>query len=503
MTFFGFTLLALNALWTNKGRNLLTMSGVTIGVFALTLIVALGQGLNSVIKETVASDANLRQIRLMAGSGVDKSDSSNEIEIAGDMPEDRKLRLRRSAINRRRGGGRVTSGRRVSVLTDQVLNDLSQLEHVESIQPIVTERYRLAADGHEVKSVVSFGVDVNRDRYRDRVMSGSYFSSNDADEVILHEYLLYKWGLVSKQQQESLLGKTVTLSTIENGSSFGFPMQFTPNMSELAGDLSPEEQEALKKLLPKIMERFGDAKKDRPPASKDFKVVGILREFQTGEAFNMVEDTSSAQADVYLPFQVAHDFFLTASVNNELGYASAVVVIDDPKNVPEVEQILKDRGYTAFSVVSVLQQIETTLTVVTVMVAFLTGIAMLVSTLGIINTMITSVLERTREIGIYKAVGASDFQVMSMFLMESGLIGLIGGLVGLGIAALATLPGNKIAAYLIANQMALSFEGTVFVMPLWLVVGGPLLGTLTAVLAAFVPARHAARIDPVKALRHD
>src|SRR6186997_1853515 len=100
MTFFGFVLLALNALWTNKGRNVLTMSGVTIGVFALTLIVALGQGLNSVIKETVASDANLRQIRLMAGSGIDKSDTSNELEITGDMSEDRKLRLRRSALNR-------------------------------------------------------------------------------------------------------------------------------------------------------------------------------------------------------------------------------------------------------------------------------------------------------------------------------------------------------------------------------------------------------------------
>jgi len=76
-------------------------------------------------------------------------------------------------------------------------------------------------------------------------------------------------------------------------------------------------------------------------------------------------------------------------------------------------------------------------------------------------------------------------------------------LLGLGAAALATLPGDAIAARLIADQAAISFEGSVFVIPLWLSVGGPLLGTAAAVVAAFVPARRAARVDPVQALRHD
>ena len=112
-------------------------------------------------------------------------------------------------------------------------------------------------------------------------------------------------------------------------------------------------------------------------------------------------------------------------------------------------------------------------------------------------------LGRPREIGSEKAVGASDGQVMGMFLTESALIGLTGGLLGLGIAALSTIPGDAVAANLISENAAIPFTGSVFVMPLWLLITGPLLGTLTAVVAAFGPARRAARVDPVTALRHD
>ena len=77
----GVSALAIGSLWGKKGRNLLTMSGVTIGVFALTMIIALGQGLRKVITDTVASDGNLRQIRMMGGTGVQQSSPDDEIEI--------------------------------------------------------------------------------------------------------------------------------------------------------------------------------------------------------------------------------------------------------------------------------------------------------------------------------------------------------------------------------------------------------------------------------------
>lgn len=187
----------------------------------------------------------------------------------------------------------------------------------------------------------------------------------------------------------------------------------------------------------------------------------------------------------------------------DLTYQRALVMVDDPSNAEDVEQKLRDKGYTAFSVATVLKRLESSLTVVTVILSFLTGIALIVATLGIVNTMITSVIERTREIGVWKAVGATNTQVQLVFLIESALIGLIGGLMGLGVAALAMWPGDIIARNLIAQRTSFPYEGSVFIMPIWLQFTGPVLGTLVAVLAAIYPARRASRVDPVTALRHD
>lgn len=92
--------LALGGLLRKKGRNTLTMLGVFIGVFALTMIISLGQGLMAVITGTVSGDDNLRQISLLPGFGIKQNDKPEEIVIEGDMSERRRERLRRAAIAR-------------------------------------------------------------------------------------------------------------------------------------------------------------------------------------------------------------------------------------------------------------------------------------------------------------------------------------------------------------------------------------------------------------------
>jgi len=136
-------------------------------------------------------------------------------------------------------------------------------------------------------------------------------------------------------------------------------------------------------------------------------------------------------------------------------------------------------------------------------VSFLTGIALIVAALGIVNTMVTSVLERTGEIGLWKAVGATRGQIRSVFMLEAGMIGLFGGLLGLGTALLLMIPGEALAAGLLAERAAIPFEGDFFHVPVWLAIGGPALATFVAVVASLYPAGRAAKVDPVTALRHD
>lgn len=496
----GILSLALEGLLRKKGRNLLTASGVLIGVFALTMIISLGEGLNSAVTNTVSGTDNLRQVGLTGGFGIELTNDPSDVTIDGEMSDARRERLKRAAVNRRQI--RQMAGRRVNTLDDETLEELRGLEHVESITPVLVERYEVSLGEYHEPARLSYGVDVSRERYRDRVIAGRYFSGADADEVMLHEYLLYQWGLVRPDEYESVVGRTITLRTIVNEDED--PLEGgPPQLQAFMEDLNEEEREAMRTLAPKLYQRMGILNDARRAVTREYTVVGVLREAEPGDVFNVIEDGNAVQADVYLPQQTAKELFLSSLVNRELGYPRALVMVDDADNAPAVEQRLRDMGYTAFSVASVLEQVETMLAVITVIISFLTGIALIVSTLGIVNTMITSVLERTREIGIFKAVGATDGQVMAVFLTESAMIGLIGGLLGLGLSVLAMFPGDAIAQGIISDRAAIPYAGDVFVLPLWLAVAGPALGAVTAILAAIVPARRAARVDPVKALRHD
>jgi putative ABC transport system permease protein len=133
----------------------------------------------------------------------------------------------------------------------------------------------------------------------------------------------------------------------------------------------------------------------------------------------------------------------------------------------------------------------------------MTGIGVVIALLSILNTMLMSVLERTREIGIMKSVGASNADVQLIFLVEGALIGLIGGILGILLAWIASLPGDSWVRSMVQRDMNVQLKEALFVFPPWLVATVILFSIIVTTIAAVYPARRAARIDPVTALRHD
>ena len=131
------------------------------------------------------------------------------------------------------------------------------------------------------------------------------------------------------------------------------------------------------------------------------------------------------------------------------------------------------------------------------------AVALFVSALGITNTMAMSVLERTHEIGVMKALGARDRQIQALFLIEGAVIGLLGGGLGLLAGWLAKFPGDAIARSIIEKEFHGAYEQSIFAYPLWMLISIPLFATAVTMLAAFYPARRAARIDPIEAMRHE
>jgi putative ABC transport system permease protein len=160
-------------------------------------------------------------------------------------------------------------------------------------------------------------------------------------------------------------------------------------------------------------------------------------------------------------------------------------------------------GFDKFSLAGIIDTIRLNVRLITFAMSAVAVVALVVAAIGITNTMIMSVLERTHEIGIMKALGARDRHIRLIFVVEGALLGLLGSGIGLLFGWLASFPGDLIVRSIIEPQMRASVKGTMFLYSAWLVLGVPALVGLITTLAAWYPASRAARVDPVTSLRHD
>lgn len=163
---------------------------------------------------------------------------------------------------------------------------------------------------------------------------------------------------------------------------------------------------------------------------------------------------------------------------------------------------IKAEGFEVQSIELILDLANKIFTTINVMLSSVGGLALLVASLGIVNTMIMSIYERTREIGTLKAIGASRGDIRLMFMIEAGMIGMIGGIVGIiGGWALGKLLNRAILWYIEREQLPI--RGTFFVVTPYLALYALLFAMLIGIVAGLYPANRAAKLDPLTALRHE
>jgi putative ABC transport system permease protein len=183
------------------------------------------------------------------------------------------------------------------------------------------------------------------------------------------------------------------------------------------------------------------------------------------------------------------------------GYTAVSVKVAGAQHTQEVEARIKDLGYSAFSLNDLVQGAKRAFILFDILLSVIGSIALAVSSLGIVNTMVMSILERTREIGIMKAIGGSDGNIRRIFLIEAAAIGLMGGVAGIILGWTVGRIINFGANWYIESQGG--SPGDLFSMPLWLVASAIGFSIFVSLVAGSYPARRAARLDPIKALRHD
>ena len=231
------------------------------------------------------------------------------------------------------------------------------------------------------------------------------------------------------------------------------------------------------------------------------KVVGMLSETRS----------SPGSSVIYVPLDTVRELNnwageLQSGVSQREGresYMNLTVRVPEREKVEYVVECIRGMGFRAFSPITELKEVNKAFFIIQMILGGIGAISLLVATIGIINTMVMSILERTREIGILKVLGATIPNIRKMFLIEAGTIGFLGGMAGLVISY--AIAGIINLIYRSANFLGIPEEavGDIAVIPVWLALFALTFATLVGVLAGIYPAVRAARLSPLNAIRQE
>jgi putative ABC transport system permease protein len=509
--------LAFSALRQQKVRTFLTLLGVVIGTFVLLLSLSIGQGVRETIVREFHRNDELRRIVVFPHWRVKAEDiPPDALVLQGAMSEERRERLRQALVQRWRG---ETKRSPQKILNAERLDEFAALDHVAAVVPQIQGNARVHFRNKIVKTMTC-SASVDERSYRQRLVAGSFFTAEQPRGLVVNEYLLYRLGIHDEADVARAVGSEMVLDySSPQGNHWSvasllgvFPEKVEVEEEDVLGkiatkltaaidrlDLTATEKETLRKVATRK-----HTPRARPTLEirEAFTLVGVVRDFTAKERREMpwIISFGSVEADVLVPEPTLRELYFR---DREDSVYRATILVDDEDNVEAVEEQIRILGFEAQSLAAVLKNLRLNVLLITFATTFVALVALVVAGLGITNTLLMSVLERTHEIGVMKAVGARERHIQLLFLLEGAWIGLLGSALGLLFGWLASIPGDRIAHRLAEQQAQTELSHSLFVFPWWLVLGVPLFVTLLTLLAALYPARRAARVNAMTALRHE
>lgn len=248
---------------------------------------------------------------------------------------------------------------------------------------------------------------------------------------------------------------------------------------------------------------------DSKPQSKkiDIDIAGILKD-ESMLSKDSVYLNEKTYKNLLREDQKLENPTLTMGNTNKnpsknIEYYYADVVVDDLENVESVEGDLRGYGYDTQSLKSIADQFNESTKTVQFILAGIGSVAFIVSAIGIINTMLMSIYERRKEIGVMKVIGASIKDIRNLFLCEAGFIGFIGGIFGLILSTVVSHIINNIYSSQMVADMGNIDEVSISYIPPWLYIIAAIFAFIIGVIAGYVPARRATRLKAIDSLRSD
>src|SRR6266542_2638053 len=475
MPFFDILRLALRNLREAKLRATLTSMGVIVGTAVIVTMVSFGLGLQRNMLSRFRALDLFNEMRVFGRNVFALASPASSAARRGENPNDR------------RGPSFRPDKAPTRILDDAAIADIAKIPVVAYVEPSLMLTTYVRANGRsQVQFITGASVPNASSRFKE-FKAGRMINSPDADEAVVTERFVENFGF---QKPDDAVGKTIQFLTAPKESA-----------------KSKEEEAAPEAGSGAVV-------------TKTFRIAGVLNtEIKEGAGQGGLRGLLPG-ADIYIPLPAAHQWSIehrgpmsqvalalaresgSLDKSENEGYESAVVRVTDPVALTQVRKRLSELGFGSFSIVDQLEQIRTVFLIIDSVLGLLGGISLLVASFGIANTMIMSILERTREIGIMKAIGAEDREIKLIFFVEEAVLGITGGVLGTilewGIDAIA----NRLAYRFILKPQGASFVDF-FHLPPYLWLGAIAFALTVSILAALYPAARAARIDPVGALRHD
>lgn len=509
--------MATESLLRRRARTVLTLTGVVLGACLLILSLAVGHGLRVAIEQQFDKGGALLHVGVSAKYGeLEDQIPDDEKRVDGDMSDERRDRLKSELLER----GAWQRARPKLPLTFDRLDELAELSHVGAVWPDLVWHNRMTYD-EKILEGATVCVPSDRPEIEALVVAGRNLKPTDKNAVLVHEFHAWEWGYQNEADVTGIVGKKIVLQNRQrkhNIATFlghlGGGDKLTPDQRKVL-EQTVERLPALIDTLELPAEMKALLKKSFSPtkaAEEHGELIDIREEFEIVGVYRTPEKDDSSMPLQYWRFRgssllistdVGQRLLSRIPVYRDFGVHHAVLQVDRKENVRAVVDQLDEMGFQHHSMVEFVERL---LHHITLIIAALTGsavAALVVAGIGITNTMVMSVLERIREIGVLKAVGATNGQILGMFLIEGLLLGLAGGLLGLACGWGISQALDAWVRSMLEREFHNTVDSAMFVFPAWVSFGVPLFCALLTMLASVYPAKRAAAIDPVHALRHD
>ena len=424
-------------LWRRKMRAFLTVLGMVIGVASIVVMVSLGIGIKQATIESFAGTGSLTTIRVNSWSYVSNSNG--------------------------RGSSRQTE------LNKKAVSEFKKISGVQAVMPLV-ETYGMLRSGRYAVDASILGVTKDQaEQFGITLAQGEMPGEGSATTF---EIALGAWTLESFYTPDNY-----RQALDKNGN----PKVTTDSRMELTFDY----RNVFNSDRVFVSNDGGDEDKRPPGAFYKLKVTGVMDQDNNDFSYYCIMDAASLDKLA----KANKDY-----TNYKAGkYQTVLVKCENIEDVKPVKNAISDMGYGTYSLVDAVEMAEESTKNVQYLLGAIGGVALLVAAIGIMNTMMMSIFERTKEIGIIKVLGCRIDNIAGLFLAESAYIGLFGGAVGIGLS---------LGISLLLNQI-LASSGLRSIIPAYLAFGAVGFSIIVALAAGMYPAIRAMKLSPLAAIRNE